>query len=597
MVSRVPTSAAANGRPDWNGRNASRVSRGGRDGAPRRGMPGAQHADGDVGAVRGAHVRRGQQRHGGASGLEFGDGRRHRVVEGAVGRIELIETLCQGTQSVVIEGIDTRPRLPRFGEYRRRERIADRADQRLAVAAGSRDVGQPVPSRPQAVTDERGPHRFPRVGACRIIQSHNATDHQVVGVERPRVDHDRVDPVERPQRPGPQHQRVVAGGQTAAHGAAERFPHGAQRLGDGGQRGRAGGVEVAGHQADHRGGSDAGQADAVGIAFRGPVGGDRIASGTGGQSGRVVRHRSVGQLGFVAEPCHPAVDRLGRQHGAGGGLGDGRRRRQRQRGGRGVDEAEQHVGALGPEAPLHLGAQPRQVVGHRRRHGHQVRQAGEPQQAAGQRKTKAHSRGRGRDHSAHQQRIVARHAGGRPRVPRSVAPLGVGDDAAQPGGRGPVGVQGDHHSRQRAVEVGPPYARGCPHGRQDVGGDRRGVLAVKAAHLDPAARAAAADAPRRWAAERLDRRARRRASQCRHVRRGAGQRPAHARRDVAAQQGGARGDLGSHHRRPHRRRQQAQAGQASSCAHRVLPAQWNCASGCGDAPQLNPAALRAGGAV
>ena len=40
-----------------------------------------EHADRDVGPVRGPHLRRGQQRHGGAAGLQFRDSRRHRVVD------------------------------------------------------------------------------------------------------------------------------------------------------------------------------------------------------------------------------------------------------------------------------------------------------------------------------------------------------------------------------------------------------------------------------------------------------------------------------------------------------------------------------------
>ena len=44
---------------------------------------------------------------------------------------------------------------------------------------------------------------------------------------------------------GTQHQRVVTGGQAAAHRAAECLPDGAQRLWDGGQRGSTGRVEVA----------------------------------------------------------------------------------------------------------------------------------------------------------------------------------------------------------------------------------------------------------------------------------------------------------------------------------------------------------------
>ncbi len=132
---------------------------------------------------------------------------------------------------------------------------------------------------------------------------------------------------------------------------------------------------------------------------------------------------------------------------------------------------------------------------------------------------------------------------------RSIAPFGVGDDSAQPCGRrhvGGVGVHGDHQPRKGAVQECPAHARRCANGRQHVGGDCRSVLAAEATHLDPAARTVGAATPYRWAACRFDRHARRRAGQRRNVRRGTGQRPAHAHRHTAAQQrrasGGARDD-------------------------------------------------------
>jgi hypothetical protein len=110
-----------------------------------------------------------------------------------------------------------------------------------------------------------------------------------------------------------------------------------------------------------------------------------------------------------------------------------------------MDETEQNIGALRPEATFELSAQPRQVVHQRRRHGHQIGQSRQPQQAAGQRQAKARSGGRGCHHPAHQQRIVARQTRRvLTRRARSVALFGVGDDPAELCGRGPADVHSDH---------------------------------------------------------------------------------------------------------------------------------------------------------
>jgi hypothetical protein len=83
------------------------------------------------------------------------------------------------------------------------------------------------------------------VTSARILNAKNATHRQLVGVERPRVDHDRVDSVEHSQRAGTQHHRIVVGDQATRHRASEGFPGATKRLRHSRQRGRTGHAGVA----------------------------------------------------------------------------------------------------------------------------------------------------------------------------------------------------------------------------------------------------------------------------------------------------------------------------------------------------------------
>ena len=121
----------------------------------------------------------------------------------SVDRMQMVETLCQRTQSVVAERDHRGSGAPGLGDNGRGERIADRADQRLPGVAGVGDARQRMPSRGQLAVVQRGAGGLPcPCRALRVLHPVDPADRQIVGVEGARVDDDGVDTVEDAQRAG-----------------------------------------------------------------------------------------------------------------------------------------------------------------------------------------------------------------------------------------------------------------------------------------------------------------------------------------------------------------------------------------------------------